>query len=115
MIFTSVLLTDARGVVERSAFPFFLEGTRFDQPDPLFQEWLKHLRAKRTDLMTLYGIEVFTPEQMVQKYGKPPARLALPLQGPGKTYVAVANLSGRAAIAVMREEGNRWRMVGYHD
>ena len=37
--------------------------------------WLKALRNKRTDLLVLYGVEVFSPEAMEQKYGKPPARL----------------------------------------
>ena len=115
-IFNSILAGDARALVLLSAFPFQLEDRRLELPDELHKEWLKNLRAKRTDLMTLYDVEVFTPTEMEKKYGKPPARLsALPWKAP-KTYVAVGNLSGHAAVAVFRmHPTGRWQLVGYHD
>lgn len=112
--FQHLLQSDARQLVAMSAFPFYLEGQRVDGAEPLFQEWLTNLRAKRTDLLSLYGLDVYTPEQMQEKYGPPPARLAkVPLRG--KTYVVVANLSGRAAVAVFREVDTMWKVVAFTD
>ena len=116
LFFQSLLRADAHAAVELSALPFSLEGRRFESPDALLDEWVKHLRAKRTDLITLYGIDVYTPEQMEQKYGKPPARLSnLPLHTGAKTYVVVANLSGHAAVAIYREVNGIFRAMAYTD
>jgi hypothetical protein len=52
---------------------------------------------------------------MEKKYGKPPARLNN-LQWRGQhTWIAVGNLSGHAAVAVLRLDGQRWNVIGYHD
>jgi len=113
--FTQLIAGDARNITNGCGFPFQLEERRLQTPDELFQEWLKNLRAKRTDLLTLYDIEVLSPADMEKKYGKPPARLErLPWKAP-KTYVAVANLSGHAAVAVFRQQGLGWAVVGYAD
>lgn len=113
--FTQLIAGDARNITNNCAFPFQLEERRLQTPDELFQEWLRNLRAKRTDLLTLYDIEVLSPADMEKKYGKPPARLqSLPWRG-AKTYVAVANLSGHAAVAVFRHTGVSWAVVGYAD
>ncbi len=76
IFFNDVIAGDARGIVLQSGYPFFLEDRRLELPDELHDEWLKNLRSKRTDLLTLYDIEVLTPAEMEKKYGKPPARLA---------------------------------------
>lgn len=114
--FAQLLAGDARTLVSYSGFPFFLEDRRLNGPEELLQEWLKHLRSKRTDLVKLYSVEVLLPAEMEKKYGRPPARLlAFPWRS-GRTYLAVANLSGRAAVAVLKQVGDGdWRVVGYHD
>ncbi len=114
--FRRLLAGDARTIAERSGLPFQLESERYADQKTLFDAWLKALRNKRTDLLVLYGVEVFSPESMEQKYGKPPARLqSLPWRG-AKTWIAVGNLSGRAAIAVFRERGEgAFELVGYTD
>jgi hypothetical protein len=113
--FAQLLAGDARAIVNSCGFPFQLEERRLQTPDELFQEWLRNLRAKRTDLLTLYDIEVLTPADMEKKYGKPPARLQnLPWRN-AKTYLAVANLSGHAAVAVLKQQGQAWAVVGYAD
>ena len=116
IVFNSIISGDARGLVLQSAYPFQLEDRRLEMPDELHKEWLKNLRAKRTDLLTLYDIEVLTPAEMEKKYGRPPARLAsLPWKAP-KTMIAIGNLSGHAAVAVFRAHpSGRWQLVGYHD
>lgn len=115
VFFANLLLGDARSLVEQATYPFQMEDRKLNTEDELLQEWLKQLRQKRTDLLTLYGIEVLTPAEMEKKYGKPPARLsAFANRGP-KTYLAVANISGHAAIALYKEVGPAWRVAGYHD
>lgn len=106
---------DARNLVLLSSFPFQLEDRNLATPEELHTEWLKNLRNKRTDVLTLYGVEVLTPAEMEKKYGRPPPRLArLPLNQP-RTFVAVNNLSGHAAIVVWRLINSEWHAVAYTD
>jgi hypothetical protein len=114
--FTDLIQGDARRLVgEDCGLPFYVEDRKFSGGEELLQEWLKNLRDKRTDLLTLYGIEVLTPQEMEKKYGKPPARLAnVPWKLP-HTLIAVANLSGHAAVVILTAEVQGWRVVGYHD
>jgi len=116
--FNDVIAGDARSIVLHSGYPFYLEDRRLELPDELHDEWLKNLRSKRTDLHTLYDIEVLTPQEMEKKYGKPPARLKnLPWNTGTRTFIAVGNLSGHACIAVYREAAlpHHWQIVGYTD
>lgn len=111
--FQALLQADARTAVQLSASPFHLEALRIDVEDQLIQELIKHLRSKRTDLLTLYGVEVLSLEEMEKRYGKVPARLAsVPLRG---ATFAVANINGKAAVAILREVSGAWRVVGYTD
>jgi hypothetical protein len=113
----SYLLTgDVRGSVPMLAFPFQLEERRFDAPEPLVVTWVKQLRNKRTDLVTLYDIEVLPYAEMEKKYGKPPARLGAIAPSRGtEVYAAVANLSGHAAVILYRQEGSEWKAFAYTD
>lgn len=113
----SYLLTgDVRGSVPMLAFPFQLEERKFDSPESLVVTWVKQLRNKRTDLITLYDIEVLPYAEMEKKYGKPPARLGaiVPARG-AEVYAAVANLSGHAAVILYRQEGSEWKAFAYTD
>ncbi len=113
--FAGLAAADARAAAAVSTFPFQLDEKRLASSDDLVQELLKDLRDKRTDLVTLYGIEMLTPADMEKKYGKPPARLVnFPWKTPG-TWIAVANLSGHAAVALLRPGAGGWRVAGYHD
>jgi hypothetical protein len=110
-----IVIGDARSLTLLSSFPFQLEDRSLASPDELHNEWLKNLRNKRTDVLTIYGVEVYTPAEMVKKYGQPPPRLAkLPLNQP-KTLIAVSNLSGRASITVWRYLAGAWQVIGYTD
>jgi len=115
-VFFALLLTgDVRALSFRLDFPFQLEGRRFGDNEELVSEWVRSLRQRRTDLVTLYDIEVLTPEEMERKHGAPPKRLGtLDYRGPN-TYVAVANLSGRAAVAVFRISQGAVKAVAYTD
>ncbi|HZH76011.1 MAG TPA: hypothetical protein VEY88_08260 [Archangium sp.] len=111
----SYLLTgDVRSTLQMLSFPFQLEERSFDTPEALVVTWVKQLRQKRTDLVTLYDIEVLSYGDMEKKYGKPPARLGA-LATRGEVYAAVANLSGRAAVILYRREGVSWKAFAYTD
>ena len=115
MFFANLLASNAAALVEQSELPFYLEDSKIAAAQQLRQEWAKNFANKRIDLLTLYGIEVLTPAQMEEKYGRPPARLAsMPWQNP-RTYLAVANLSSHAAIAIFHRSASGWRAVAYTD
>ncbi|WNG27476.1 hypothetical protein F0U62_28250 [Cystobacter fuscus] len=111
----SLLAGDVRGSVGYLTFPFQLEERRFDAPEPLVATWVKELRNKRTDLVTLYDIEVLPYAELERKYGKPPARLGAIIPRGTEVYAAVANLSGHAAIILYRQTEDGWKAFAYTD
>jgi hypothetical protein len=113
--FSDLLAARVREVVDQSELPFFLEGRKINTAEELFQEWTRNLGPKRVDLLKLYGIEVLTPAEMESKYGPPPARLGSFPWNSAHSYIAIGNLSGRAAIVLFRRGRSGWRAVAYHD
>jgi hypothetical protein len=114
--FEALVSGDAGRVVDYAGVPFLMEDRRIERPSELRSTWARHLRSKRTDLITLYGIEVLTPVEMEKKYGQPPPRLrSWPWRQSQQQFIAVANLSGRAAIVVMKAVGATWQVIAYHD
>ncbi|MDY7232954.1 hypothetical protein [Hyalangium rubrum] len=101
-IFENLLAGDARGASNELIYPFQLEDKKFNTPDELVAAWVKELRQKRTDLITLYDIEVLSLAEMEKKYGKSPARLGLGNLKDPNIYAAVGNLSGKAAVLLFR-------------
>jgi len=101
-ILENLITGDARRASIELLYPFQLEDKRYNTPEELVAAWVKQLCVKRTDLMTLYDIEVLSMAEMEKKYGKPPARLGLGSLKEPDLYVAVGNLSGRAAILLFR-------------
>lgn len=115
-LFQSLLTGDVRNASAELAYPFQLEDKRFNTPEELVQVWVKQLRARRTDLITLYDIEVLPIAEMEKKYGKPPARLGLDPRALKDTWAAVGNLSGHAAIFLFRgSQDLTWRAFAYTD
>ncbi|MBM4779743.1 MAG: hypothetical protein GQE15_18720 [Archangiaceae bacterium] len=114
--FEALVTGDAGRVVDYAGLPFMLEDKKIERPDELRSSWAKHLRSKRTDLIALYGIEVLNAQEMEKKYGQPPARLKnWPWRNGGQQFIAVANVSGRAAIVVLKYVGSTWQVTAYHD
>jgi hypothetical protein len=113
--FTDLIAGDPTRLVARAGYPFFLEGKRIDRAEELRSQWGVSLRSRRADLLKLYSVEVLLPADMEKKYGKPPARLNSWNWKAPNTYVAVGNLSGRAAIVLLRQAGAAWQVVGFHD
>ncbi|MFT3708641.1 MAG: hypothetical protein QM817_13400 [Archangium sp.] len=113
--FQDLISGDTNRLVARAGYPFFMEARRVDRPEDLRGQWARSLRSRRTDLVKLYSAEVFTPADMEKKYGKPPQRLSSwPLRS-GTTFLVVGNLSGHAAILLLRQAGAAWQVVGFHD
>lgn len=113
--FTAILLGEPRSLIELSALPFFLEDKKLDSEDEFIQGWQKALR-KNTTALTLYGIEVLNAAEMEKKYGKPPARLATFPWKKQATYMAVGNVSGRAAVVIfLKTPDENFAAIGYHD
>ncbi|HLL05949.1 MAG TPA: hypothetical protein VK539_35585 [Myxococcaceae bacterium] len=116
LIFGNLIDGDVRGAVGGLIFPFQLEDKRFNTPEELVATWVKQLRQKRTDLVTLYDIEVLPVAEMEKKYGKAPARLGLGNLKDPDIYAAVGNLSGRAAVLLFRApKGTPPRAFAYTD
>ena len=63
------------------------------------RHWAKLLNDLGEAPATLYGLEAYTYDDMVKKYGKPPAKLEnVPLRG---AIIAVANVDGRPQVAAL--------------
>ncbi|RKH49840.1 hypothetical protein D7V93_31295 [Corallococcus llansteffanensis] len=115
-LFQSLLTGDVRSAAAELTYPFQLEDKRYNTPEELVQTWVKQLRTRRTDLVTLYDIEVLPLAEMEKKYGKPPARLGLDPRALKDTWAAVGNLSGHAAIFLFRGNGDlSWQAFAYTD
>ncbi|RKH63247.1 hypothetical protein D7W81_20795 [Corallococcus aberystwythensis] len=115
-LFQSLLTGDVRSASADLSYPFQLEDKRFNTSEELVQAWVKQLRARRTDLVTLYDIEVLPIAEMEKKYGKPPARLGLDPRALKDTWAAVGNLSGHAAIFLFRGSSDlSWHAFAYTD
>lgn len=110
-----LLAGNASGAAAHCGTPFMMEDHRYDKAEEVRAEWARHLRSKRTDLLSIYDVEVLTPAEMEKKYGKPPQRLASWNWRGSGVMVVVANMSGRAAVLLMRQFGAVWQVVGYHD
>ena len=113
--FTDLINADPTAILAHCGFPFMLEDRRVDRPDELRADWVKSLHSKRTDLLKLYDLEVLTPQEMVKKFGAPPRRLSSWGFRAPNTFVGVANLSGHAAVVVLKQVGAAWQVVAYHD
>jgi hypothetical protein len=113
-LFQGLLLGDVRSIAGELVYPFQLEDKKYGTENELIAAWVKELRNKRTDLVTLYDVEVLSFAEMEKKYGPPPARLGLSLKGQ-EGFAAVGNLSGRPAIFLLRATPQGWRPFAYTD
>jgi hypothetical protein len=114
-LLTYLLNSDVRSIAPMLAYPFQLEERQLETPESLVVAWVKQLRQKRTDLITLYDVEVLPYAELEKKYGKPPARLGGIVPRGTEVYAAVANLSGRAAVFLYRKTDEGWQAFAYTD
>ena len=113
--FTALIAADSPGMLAHCGLPFMMEDRRIERGEELRGDWTKSLRAKRTDLLVLYDVEILTPAEMEKKYGPPPRRLSSWSWRGANTYLAVGNLSGRAMVLLLRPAGAAWQVVAFHD
>ena len=113
-LFQGLILGDVRSLSSEFVYPFQLEDKRYGSSEELVAAWVKELRSKRTDLITLYDVEVLSLSELEKRYGKPPARLGLNLAGL-QGYAAVGNLSGSPALFLFRQTPEGWRAFAYTD
>jgi hypothetical protein len=115
-LFQCLLTGDVRSAANELFYPFQLEDKRYTTPEELVAAWVKQLRLKRTDLITLYDIEVIPLEELEKRHGKSPVRLGMDLRGQKDLWAAIGNLSGRAAIFLFRPFGeDEYRAFAYTD
>ncbi len=111
--FERLLRRDTEGAVAYCRTPFFFEGKAVNTTDEVRRRWADAINSRAVERLTLYGIEVLTPEQMEAKYGKPPSKLGnWPTRG---GMITVANLSGQAAVMLWKKSGNGWTAIAFHD
>jgi hypothetical protein len=93
--------------------PFHFEALLAHSTDELRRRWTSSLQGRSLHRGEFQGFEVLTPEEMVQKYGKAPEKLAGWSTRGG--MLSVGNLGGRAAIVLWRRAGASWQAVAFHD
>lgn len=113
--FTDLIAADTPGMLAHCGLPFMMEDRRIDRAEDLRSDWVKNLRAKRTDLLVLYDVEILSPAEMEKKYGPPPRRLSSWSWRGANAYLAVGNLSGHAMVLLLKPVGAAWQIVGFHD
>jgi hypothetical protein len=102
LFFKAIVDHQVQNIVAMITGPFYLEGKYFDSAEAAREAWTRILEARGDTDYRLQGLVVLTPAEMEARYGKPPERLAaIPWKRPN-TYIAVANLSGKAAVLVLR-------------
>jgi hypothetical protein len=112
--FGGVIHHDLDTLVSYSRTPFSFDGHTVNSPDEVKKRWTHILAELGRTNATLYGLEVLPYDDMVKKYGKPPAKLN-DINWKG-SVVAVGNIDGRATLAVLRRDTNgAWRVFAFSD
>jgi len=114
LLFHRYLLSrQASSLAVVSQVPFLFEDRTVDAPQKMRELWETYVQDERVGNLKVEAIEVLSPEEMVAKYGTPPAKLAAwPLKG---NMISVGNLSGHAVVTVWKKIGERWHAVAFHD
>jgi hypothetical protein len=113
LFYEALLRKDVETLAGLSRAPFFFEGKQAQSNEEIKKRWLAALQGKAVQDLKLYGIDTFTAEEMVEKYGKAPEKLReWPIKG---GMLTVGNLSGHAAVVLWRQNGKAWQAQGFHD
>lgn len=93
--------------------PFYFEGKAAQTGEEIKRRWSSFLQGKGLSTAHLYGIDVFTPEEMAARHGKAPEKLAeWPLRG---AMLSVGNVEGHAVIVLWRRGTQGWQAAAVHD
>ncbi len=108
-----LLAGDVETLTRLTPSGFSFDGRQTWNPADARAEWLRALEQRPLAGVPLYGVEVVTSEEMLKRYGKPPARLAqLNLTG---AEIAIVNLGGRALLVFFKKHGDAWVPLGVSD
>lgn len=92
---------------------FSFDGRTEKGADAIRVRWAEALAEPGPERATLLDLAVAPAADAQARLGRPPKRIA-PLLLPG-TWVAVANVSGRAVVVVFGRQGGGWAATGLHD
>ena len=108
-----LLAGDVDALTKLTPSGFAFEGRQTWSAADARAEWVHALEQRPLAGVSLYGVEVVPEEEMVKRFGKPPARLSqLNLTG---TRVAIINLGGRAIVLVFKKRGDAWTPIAISD
>lgn len=101
-------------ITQLSSPRFNLDGKISSSSADLKSRWSEVFKKREGEKYTIYDIDLLPLADAIQKYGKPPRRIAASAV-PG-SYVAVGNLSGRATVVIFARGGPAgWQAVAFHD
>jgi hypothetical protein len=92
---------------------FSFDGQAAGGPEDLRRRWTDLLATRTGSGYRLQDLDVLTAAEAIAQHGPPPKRLAAHVR-PG-TWVAVANLSGRATIVTFARGSAGWQATALHD
>ena len=111
--FTGVAERDPVRVSRSCRAPFYFEGRPVNSAEDVARRWTALLGELQDTRANFYGFELLSYDDMVKKYGKPPAKLDnVPLRG---AMIAVGNLDGYANVIALKHEGGVWSVFAFHD
>jgi hypothetical protein len=99
----------AAACAERFSFDGQVETTR----EAVLRTWRTHLQRRSGEPAALLDLDLRPSPDAVAHHGPPPARVAA-LARPG-SWVAVANVSGRAVVLFLARSAGGWTVAGIHD
>jgi len=113
VFYLAILDKDVDRLVALCRAPFFFESRTANSEAEVRKKWETSLQSESMESLRVLGIEFFTYDEMLARYGKSPERLgSWPLRS--GTF-SVANLSGHAVVVLWRKVGAAWQPVGFHD
>jgi hypothetical protein len=92
---------------------FSFDGKVVSGIDAVRGRWADLVAARSGATYALLDLEILASSDAQARHGKPPKRLAA-LAAPG-SWIALANLSGRATFVFYARQGDAWLATGIHD
>ena len=109
----AIIARDLETLVQLTPAPFSFDGVTARTTAEVRQRWAEVLDRHPVERLRLFDVQVLPYDAAVQKYGKPPARLAgVSLAG---SQIGVANLGGRATVVVWRRRARGFAAVAVSD
>ena len=112
-LLNALLARDLENIMVFCKAPFFFEGKQVGTDAEVRKKWETELSSEPLETARLVGVEYFSFDEMVARYGKAPEKLASwPLRS---GMLAVGNLSGHPVVVLWRKGARGWEALGFHD